>query len=136
MSTHKLIRSLPLDCLASAWLEFVGKGDKFELNGATHTVAVITERQMRLKHQNGKSISLHRYRNTYYANNSKKRIIFGSNFFRDVEGLLMVDLLNEFNPFHKPSDIFKIYHENRHVLMSRLDIPLPVLKVRRRSNAI
>lgn len=43
---------------------------------------------------------------------AKSKKADGSNFLRDIEGILMIDSINQYNPFHTPSKIFEIVHKD------------------------
>jgi hypothetical protein len=104
MNAHDKIRNLPENVLASGWITNLKKGDSFKLNGDFFEVTCHTAKTFRIK-SNRKTLSFKYYGSTFLPEGKH------ANFFRDVEGVLMTDCINEFNKFHEPSDFFKIYEK-------------------------
>jgi len=69
----------------------------------TKVVITIQEQKTGIKH-------IYHFWSDYYKDNNKMKSFIYSNktdiLGRDIEGLIMVDLINETNPFHKKSDVY------------------------------
>jgi len=96
------IRNLSDEQARAAWLTLVVKGDKFCIDDEKFIVTTKTSKTLRIK-SNKRTFSFTFYRtNDLHGNNA------ATNFLRDVAGILRNDLLQEYNTFHVPSDIFKM----------------------------
>ena len=104
MNIYQKIRNLPDGVIEAGWITDLKKGDSFRLNGERFEVVCHTSKTFRIK-SDKRSLSFKYYGRNFAAEGKQ------ANFFRDVEGVLMVDLINEFNKFHEPSDFFKIYEK-------------------------
>ena len=65
-------------------------------------MTAVTESRVRIKSSDGKTIEGKKFGNKF-AGNEKY-----SQFVRDVEGQISVDLINEYNQFHRASDVFRL----------------------------
>ena len=87
------------------------KGDTFTIGDNEYTVTVDGNKFMRIKSSKGKTYTIKKYYRKdgtvgmYSGGDSKNDQV--ENFFRDVEGQISLDLINENNPFHKMSFVTK-----------------------------
>lgn len=91
-----------MDYVTGTFVDGLKKGQVFELNGKQYTVTAVTESRVRIKSSDGKTIEGRKYGNEFVG---KERY---NQFVRDVEGQISVDLINEDNPFHRASDVFRL----------------------------
>ena len=75
------------------------KGDAFKLGQASYSVVSASSKQIRLQRENGKALTIKIVGASMFGNAGVQ------NFFRDLEGAVIVDFLNENNTFHEESDI-------------------------------
>lgn len=104
----KRLRDEHPDVFSATWLMRVRKGDSFRIAGRRYTATRIT-----LASEDYKNTTIDKtYPRSLYICGVMRKGTSGGNsgFFRDAEGDLMVDLINEFNPLHESSDLFRIYH--------------------------
>lgn len=99
---HDKIRQLTSEEMQAAWTASVNKDDSFCINGKQYTVTVHTEKTFRLKDFSGKNYTFKRYNNQFMAEGKE------ADLSRNVEGELVIDLINQYNHLHEPSDIFKM----------------------------
>jgi hypothetical protein len=101
------IRTLSSEELQAAWTEVAFKGRIFLLNNEKYTVVFNTKKTFRLKDSKGVNYTFKKYRpNGNFCALGKE-----ANLFRDVEGEIMVDLINQYNKLHTLSDVFKMTAE-------------------------
>lgn len=114
-----------LDELSFDFMENLKRGDSFELSG--NKVEVIKEGKYKSKYKHiyrtitisHKDRNIKFYRMPYfgYTGNpnsiNRKSSMHQDNFIRDVEGVLLVDLLNKDNPLHDQSQIMQIITKNK-----------------------
>lgn len=84
-------------------------GDSFELVGENIFVVKVTpEKSFRITlSKTGKTKTVWYQYGTFFGHKGRQ-IDWFDNYFRNVEGLIVVDLLNSNNPFHKDSIISTI----------------------------
>lgn len=96
------------DILVGTFVSSLQKNDTFKINGHDYTVTSVSKTgNVRLKNELGNTVSI-----TFLPRNGNNGVYYGTakwdNLSRDIEGLLTLDLLNEYNPFHEPSKIYKM----------------------------
>lgn len=96
------------DILVGTFVSSLQKNDTFKINGHDYTVTSVSKKgNVRLKNELGNTVSI-----TFLTRNGNNGVYYGTvkwdNLSRDIEGLLTLDLLNEYNPFHEPSKIYKM----------------------------
>lgn len=96
------------DILVGTFVSSLQKNDTFKINDHDYTVTSVSKTgNVRLKNELGKTVSI-----TFLQRNGNNGVYYGTtkwdNLSRDIEGLLTIDLLNEYNPFHEPSKIYKM----------------------------
>lgn len=96
------IRDLTSEELQAAWTGALKKGDTFKFKGKTWECLSNTLKSFRIRSETGETITFKKY-NGVFATEGKQ-----ANFFRDVEGVLMVDLINENNKLHEFSDFYHL----------------------------
>lgn len=87
------------------------KGQTFKILGQLYTVKLHNQRQLRLQSEKGKNYTAYRCLSGYVQGGSRKQNNGYNNLMRDVEGEIIVDLLNVKNPFHTVSDVFRLAEE-------------------------
>lgn len=104
MNDFDKVRKLSGSQLQAAWTAACAKGDSFYIGKKKYQVAVVGKKIFRLKDDQNINYSFKWYGWTYsyYARNK------AGNIFRNVEGEIIVDLINQYNPFHILSDVFKL----------------------------
>jgi len=102
MNIYAKIRTLNAEQMQAAWTENSYKGDCFSIRGCHYTVVVHTPKTFRLKDEKGRNYTFKRYGHRFAATGKE------ANLFRDCEGEIIRDLLNQHNPLHETSDVFKM----------------------------
>ena len=96
------------DVLVGTFVSSLTKNDSFKVNKHEYTVTSVSKTgNVRLKNELGKTVSI-----KFLPLNGNNGVYYGTvkwdNLSRDIEDLLTLDLLNEYNPFHEPSKIYKM----------------------------
>ena len=96
------------DILVGTFVSSLQKNDSFRINDYDYIVTSVSKTgNVRLRNELGKTVSI-----MFLSLNDKNGVYYGTtkwdNLSRDIEGLLTIDLLNEYNPFHEPSKIYKM----------------------------
>ena len=84
------------------------KGQTFNFMGKQYQVTIVSNKKVSFKCENGNAITALNFGNNFVSAGGRKTANAYSNFSRDLEGLIMVDLLNENNKFHEKSEAFQI----------------------------
>lgn len=96
---------LGMEYVSGLLADSLKKGQTFSLQGKQYTVAAVTDSRIRLKSSDGKTIEALKYGNKLVSSGNAKSQPYAQ-FVRDLEGVISVDLINESNPFHRPSEVF------------------------------
>lgn len=102
MNVYDQMRQLTPGQMQAVWTQAVKKGMVFHIGKMEYRVMINGKKILRLKDENGKSYTFKRYTNRFMSNGKETALM------RDIEGLIVCDLLNEYNPFHEISDVFKM----------------------------
>lgn len=94
-------RDLSPEDQGGVFVSSLNKGDAFTLGDKKYSVKSKSEKQTVIVAPNGKNITVKHGFGVNYGNNTANQ------FFRDIEGELTVDLINENNPLHEFSDVYK-----------------------------
>ena len=84
------------------------KGQTFNFMGKQYQVTIVSNKKVSFRCENGSAITALKFGNNFVSAGGRKTVNAYSNFSRDLEGLIMVDLLNENNKFHEKSEAFQI----------------------------
>lgn len=90
---YEKIRRLTPGEMQAAWTTLLQKGETVAISATDYLVQSNTKKILRLQRADGKVFSFKRYGGQFAAEGKE------ANLFRDAEGDLMVDLINEYNPF-------------------------------------
>jgi len=101
-SVFELIRKLSSEEMQAVWTRALLKGDTFFLGRTEYKVTVYTDRTFRIKNADGRNYTFRIYINCFMAEGKEGTLL------RDVEGEIRRDLINQHNPFHSLSDVFKL----------------------------
>lgn len=86
---------------AGAFFSTLQKGDTWVMNKNTYLVQSVSKKQIRVMETDAKGAVKPL---TFKIFNSQ--VLYGNfqaeQFFRDLDGHIMLDLINEYNPFHEP----------------------------------
>jgi len=96
------IRNLSRGEMQFAWVENISKGDKFKLKDNEFEVVVCTKKTIRLRKNDKENFTFKLIGKQTFSEGKN------ANLLRDVEGILRLDLLQQYNPFHEVSDIFRL----------------------------
>jgi hypothetical protein len=108
---YEKIGSLTPEELQASWTTNLKKGDSFKYSGETHQVTCHTKKTLKIQSSSNK-FSFKKYNNIIYGTGKSQ------SFLLEVEGVIIIDLLNRHNPFHAPSDFLILLNE---VISSSLD---------------
>lgn len=100
--TFDKIRQLSHEEAQVLWTRALNKGDMFTLRKIVYEVTVYTRKTFRIKNTESVNFTFKIYRNCFMAEGKE------ANLLRDAEGEIRRDLLNQYNPFHTLSDVFKL----------------------------
>lgn len=96
---------LGMEYVSGLLADSLKKGQTFDMLGKQYAVTTVTDSRIRLKSSDGKTIEALKYGNKLVSGGNAKSQPYAQ-FVRDLEGVISVDLINESNPFHKPSEVF------------------------------
>ena len=115
VADHELLletmRELPRELLSVAWMHFLVKNDIIVIREIKYTVSCHTKKTLRLKNEHGVNYTFSFYKNSVIAEGKENNLLL------DVEGVLIIDMLNINNKFHNLSDVF-------HLTMKTVDLIL------------
>jgi len=100
----KYIHAHGIELLLGEFLGSLGKGQCFELSGRRYEVAAPSAKTLRLHTFAGKTISAFNFGSELWPGGSGKKSPFDA-LRRDLEGQVMIDLVNEHNPGHPMSGV-------------------------------
>lgn len=107
--TKEQLSGRDLDELLYLFITGLQPGDSFSVNKNKITIASIAKDKSMRWDVNGTKKKLYYTNGHYYGYNGKARKPdWYHQSIRDIEGILIVDLLNVRNPFHELSEIAKL----------------------------
>lgn len=96
------IRNLKLEYQGGLFISNLKKDSVFVMLSYTYRVKSKTKNGIRIINNKGEKIYIKFLKNVNIGNNKTEH------FFREIESILTLDLINFNNPFHKVSDVYKI----------------------------
>jgi hypothetical protein len=95
-------KHMALEMRGGAVIDGLEKGMEIKVASRIYSVLSKTDKGLRLKRNDGKSLTIKTICNQNYGN------LLVENLFRDIEGDILVDLININNKFHAPSQSYVI----------------------------
>lgn len=100
--------NIGLSYVSALFTDSLVKGQVFSFMGLEYTVTVVSSKKVSFKSSEGLVITALRFYNCFVSAGGRKTANLYSNFSRNLEGVITVDLLNENNKFHKNSEVFNL----------------------------